>query len=144
MQLQLLDLMIDKPDVPVSIDARVQLELIDLMASILLAVSEAQQGGVDRIRLLCSPKIKPEHLARFRQRQHTHSTCSTDQAGLRRCDSSQPNSEPSSSSVLVPSIAVGVNHLHVVEVASASFAEALNVVVRSRLVRIQNTLTDRA
>ncbi len=37
-QLQLLDLMIEKRDVRVPMDAKVRLELIDLMASILVAV----------------------------------------------------------------------------------------------------------
>jgi len=54
MQLQLLDLMIDRGDVPVPMDGRVQLELIDLMASILVAVFEAQQGRVDESALVQS------------------------------------------------------------------------------------------
>lgn len=46
-QLQLLDLMIEKRDVRVPVDARVTLELIDPMASILVAVFEAQETGAD-------------------------------------------------------------------------------------------------
>ena len=47
MQLQLLDLMIEKRDVRVPVDARAKLELIDLMASILVAVFEAQERRAD-------------------------------------------------------------------------------------------------
>jgi len=45
-QLQLLDLMIDKRDVGMPMDANMRLELIDLMASILVWVFEAQEGRV--------------------------------------------------------------------------------------------------
>ena len=41
-QLQLLELMIEKREVRVPVDARAKLELIDLMASILVTVFEAQ------------------------------------------------------------------------------------------------------
>jgi hypothetical protein len=54
MQLQLLDLMIEKRGAPVPMDRRVQLELIDVMASILVAVFEAQQGRVDESALVQS------------------------------------------------------------------------------------------
>ena len=47
MQLQLLDLRIETRNVRVPVDARVRLELIDLMASILVAVFEAQEGRAD-------------------------------------------------------------------------------------------------
>ena len=47
MQLQLLDLMIEKRDVHVAIDKSVQRPVIDLMASILVAVFAAQEGRVN-------------------------------------------------------------------------------------------------
>ena len=54
MQLQLLDLMIEKRGVPVAMDANLPLELIDLMASILVAVFEAQEGRVNESGLVQS------------------------------------------------------------------------------------------
>jgi hypothetical protein len=54
MQLQLLDVMIEKRDGRVPFDVRVQRELIDLMASILVAVFEAQEGRVDESGLVQS------------------------------------------------------------------------------------------
>jgi hypothetical protein len=54
MQLQLLDLMIEKRDVRVPVSARVTLEVIDLMASILVAVFEAQEGRADESGLVQS------------------------------------------------------------------------------------------
>jgi hypothetical protein len=53
-QLQLLDLMIEKRDVRVPVDARAKLELIDLMASILVAVFEAQERRADESVLVQS------------------------------------------------------------------------------------------
>ena len=49
--------------VTVPIDVTVRADLIDLMARVLLAIFQAKGGRVDD-RALCSPKIKPEHLAR--------------------------------------------------------------------------------
>ena len=53
-QLQLLDLMIEERDGQVPFDVRVQLELIDLMASILVTVFQAQEGRVDESALVQS------------------------------------------------------------------------------------------
>ena len=54
MQLQLLDPMIEKRGVPVAMDANLPLELIDLMASILVAVFAAQEGRPDESGLVQS------------------------------------------------------------------------------------------
>jgi hypothetical protein len=46
-QLQLLDLMIERRQARLPLDPRVEVELVDLMASILVAVFETQEGRVD-------------------------------------------------------------------------------------------------
>jgi hypothetical protein len=51
-QLQLLDLAIEKENAVVPMDERVRTELIDLMARILVTVFEAQGGKVDESRLV--------------------------------------------------------------------------------------------
>jgi Resolvase, N terminal domain len=62
-QLELLGLMVREESVTVPIDVTVRADLVDLMARTLVVVFQAK-GGRLMTELLCSPKIKPEHLAR--------------------------------------------------------------------------------
>jgi hypothetical protein len=61
-QLQLLELKIEKREVRVPMDAGMQLELIEMMASILVADFKRRKGK-SMNQVLCSPKITPKHLA---------------------------------------------------------------------------------
>ena len=62
-QLQLLDLMIRKECDAVSLDAATRADLIDLMARVVVAVFQQEEGEA-MTEVVYSPKIKPEHLAR--------------------------------------------------------------------------------
>ena len=62
LQLQVLEVSRTEEEL-VSVEATTRAELIQLMARILVTVFQ-QNPGERMNQLLCSPKIKPEHLAR--------------------------------------------------------------------------------